>query len=377
MKLALLSAALCAAVSLSTTAAFAQAGTEDTGASALAKYPLAPAAGVDSHSREKSVKGAVNQGAFNEKTFKFGPRGDAPAGGSVIWNPVMVKMKAGEKVTSATDFFSEDPKVYCAMANSGVDFIWTEHQHSPRDWNATAAMWAACPRAKAVPGVRVAYTDEREEQHALDAGALVLVVPTVRSIEEGTKARDWAMWPPLGHRSSGGGQGSSPAFWGQVPGGYRNTFNDNLVLILMIETLEGLRDSDKIAKLKGVTAIFAASGDLGNHTGYGQGDPDYERAINIVHDSALRAHVRLCGPYAWVDRPDFTCFQGPGGEGNVPAGGVTPEYAATLEAQGKTALGALFNTQGKPVAGPFTPGWSPPAPAGRGGRGGRGPAPAQ
>ncbi|MBV9549918.1 MAG: hypothetical protein JO256_09645, partial [Alphaproteobacteria bacterium] len=99
MRNPLFVATLCAAGLLGGAAAFGQAGTEDTGASAQAKYPLAPAAGVDSHARERSVRGAVNQGAFNEKTFKFGPRGDAPAGGSVIWNPVMVKMKAGQKVT--------------------------------------------------------------------------------------------------------------------------------------------------------------------------------------------------------------------------------------------------------------------------------------
>ena len=94
-----------------------------------------------------------------------------------------------------------------------------------------------------------------------------------------------------------------------MPGGYRNTINDNLVVILMIETLEGLKNAEAIAKVPGVTAIFAASGDLANFTGYRQGDPDYERAINIVHDAALAAGVRLCGPFAWRDRPDFTCFQ--------------------------------------------------------------------
>jgi hypothetical protein len=31
--------------------------------------------------------------------------------------------------------------------------------------------------------------------------------------------------------------------WGGVPGGYRATINDNLVLILMIETLEGLKNA--------------------------------------------------------------------------------------------------------------------------------------
>jgi 2-keto-3-deoxy-L-rhamnonate aldolase RhmA len=113
-----------------------------------------------------------------------------------------------------------------------------------------------------------------------------------------------------------------------------------LVLILMIETLAGLKDADRIAKIPGVTAIFAASSDLGNHSGYKQGDPDYEREINIVHDAAIKAGVRLCGPLAWQDRPDFTCFQA-GTEIAAIARGVAAE------------LGPLANTQGKPEVGPY------------------------
>ena len=50
----------------------------------------------------------------------------------------------------------------------------------------------------------------------------------------------------------------------------------------MIETLEGAKNAYEIAKVPGVTAIFAASGDLGNFSGFAQGTPDYERLINIV-----------------------------------------------------------------------------------------------
>ncbi len=103
-------------------------------------------------------------------------------------------------------FGATDPATYCAMANAGYDFIWTEMQHSSTDWQNVARMWATCPHAKAVPGVRVAYTDEREIQHALDSGALVLVVPTVDTVEEAIAARNWAYFPPLGRRSNGGGQ---------------------------------------------------------------------------------------------------------------------------------------------------------------------------
>jgi 2-keto-3-deoxy-L-rhamnonate aldolase RhmA len=341
MKRMLFSAAILAAVgfgalNFASVAAFGQAN-EDEVATAMKKYPLAAKAGEDSHAIDKGYPGATNQGKFDDKTWKFGKAWDAPAGAK-IWNPVKLKMMKGEKVVGGTLFSATDPAIYCAMANAGYDFIWTEHQHNGRDWDQTQKMWATCPFAKAVPGVRVAYTDEREEQHALDAGALVLVVPTVRSYEEAIKARDWAFFPPLGRRSNGGGQAFS--LYANVPGGYRQTINDNLVLVLMIETLAGLKDADRIAKIPGVTAVFAASGDLGNHSGYKQNDPDYEREINIVHDAAIKAGVRLCGPLAWRDRPDFTCFQG-GSETGAIAKGVKDE------------LGNLANTQAVPEVGPW------------------------
>jgi len=303
------------------------------------KFPLAAPAGTDSKASTSASPGAVNQGPLDPATWKYGPAFNPPAGAR-IWNPVKLKMQQGGKVTGGTVFSATDPATYCAMANAGYDFIWTEMQHNDRDWQATARMWRTCPHAKAVPGVRVAYADEREIQHALDNGALVVVVPTVDTVEEAIEARNWTYFPPLGRRSAGGGQAFDAAMWGGVPGGYRNTINENIVLILMIETLEGLKNADEIAKVPGVTALFAASGDLGNFTGFRQGTPDYERAINIVHDAAVKAGVRLCGPLAWRDRPDFTCFQ---------AGSETAAIARGVAAE----LGALANTQAKPEVGPF------------------------
>ena len=304
------------------------------------KFPLAAPAGVDSKARSTAPAGADNQGAFDPATWKYGPAFNPPAGAK-IWNPVKLKLMQGGKVTGGTLFSATDPSTYCAMANAGYDFIWTEMQHGQRDWDQAARMWRTCPHAKAVPGARVAYADEREIQHAVDAGALVIVVPTVDTVEEAIAARNWTYFPPLGRRSNGGGQAFDASMWGGVPGGYRQTINDNVVLILMIETLEGLKNAAEIAKVPGVTGVFAASGDLGNFTGYRQGSPDYERAINIVHDAAVNAGVRLCGPIVWRDRPDFTCFQA-GSETAAIARGVTAE------------LGPLKDTQAKPEAGPFS-----------------------
>ena len=303
------------------------------------KFPLAAPAGKDSGAMKIAPPGAVNKGIPDESTWKFGTNTNPPPDAK-IWNPVMAKMKAGGKVTGGTVFSATDPTTYCAMANAGYDFIWTEMQHSTHDWDQVSKMWSTCPHAKAVPGARVAFANEREIQHAVDAGALVIVVPTVRTVQEAIEARDWTFFPPLGKRSLGGGTGFDPRMWGNVPGGYRATANDNIVLILMIETINGVKEAYEIAKVPGVTAVFAASGDLGNFSGYKQGDPDYERLINVVHDAALAAGKRLCGPLAWRDRPDFTCFQG-GSELAAIGRGVATE------------LGTLKDTQGKVEVGPY------------------------
>jgi 2-keto-3-deoxy-L-rhamnonate aldolase RhmA len=305
------------------------------------KFPLAAQAGQDSGAITKPLPGGINQGPIDEKTWKYGHTFDAPAD-SKIWNPVKLKMMRGEKITGGTVFASSDPSTYCAMANAGYDFIWTEMQHDSRDWENVAKMWQACPHAKAVPGVRVAFANEREIQHAMDAGALVIIIPTVRTVEEGREGRDWVYFPPLGKRSQGGGPASSADFWGGVPGGYRATINANVVLIEMIETVGGAAQAREIAAIPGVDAVFAASGDLGNFSGYKQGDPDYERLINVVHDAALAAGKRLCGPFAWRDRPDFTCFQN-ASETAAIARGVADE------------LGNLKDTQDKPEVGPYAP----------------------
>jgi 2-keto-3-deoxy-L-rhamnonate aldolase RhmA len=302
-------------------------------------FPLAARAGADSGAMRAAPPGSVNAGPFDPATWKFGPAYDL-TGAPPIWNPVKLKMMQGGKVTGGTVLSTTDPSTYCAIASAGYDYTWTEMQHDAHDWGDVARMWRTCPHAGAVPGVRVADTTEREIQRALDSGALVLVVPTVDTVEEAIAARDMAFFPPLGRRSNGSGQAFGPAMWGSVPGGYRATANDNIVLILMIETLEGLKNAEAIAAVPGVSALFAASGDLANFTGFRQGTPDYERAINIVHDAAIKAKVRLCGPFSWRDRPDFTCFQ-------------NASELATIARGVAAELGPLANTQPKVTVGPL------------------------
>ena len=255
---------------------------------------------------------------FNAAEFAYGTRFELPDGQAPeIWNPAKRKLVAGGPLMGGT-VRAVDPRTYCAMAGAGYDFIWVEMQHEAISWEQVARLWRTCP-GPAAPGARVAYADEREIQHATDMGALVIVVPTVDSVEEAQAAVNWTYFPPIGRRSSGGGQGPSE-LWNQAPGGYRQTWNDNVVLILMIETLEGVENARAIARIPGVTALFAASGDLGNFSGFGEGDPEYEALITEVASAAGDAGIHACAPLRWANRPSFTCFQAGTESANIRRG---------------------------------------------------------
>ena len=271
---------------------------------------------------------------FRASDFEFGDRWALPEGEeSPIWNPAMRKLLDGGPMIGGT-IRATDARTYCAMAAAGYDFMWVEMQHEATSWEQVARLWRTCP-GPAAPGARVAYADEREIQHATDMGAAVIVVPTVDSVEEAQAAVDWTYFPPMGRRSSGGGQGPGE-LWNDVPGGYRQTWNDNVVLLLMIETLEGVEAAREIAQIPGVDGLFAASGDLGNFSGYGEGDAEYEALITEVSTAAKEAGIHACAPLRWADRADFTCFQAGTEAANIRRG------AAAEIAQAEAA----FNSTG-------------------------------
>ena len=289
---------------------------------------------------------AQQDGPFRARDFDYGSRFDVPDGEAPeIWNPAKRKLVAGGPMIGGT-VRATDPRTYCAMAAAGYDFIWVEMQHEAISWEQVARLWRTCP-GPAAPGVRVAYANEREIQHATDMGAAVIVVPTVDTVEEAQAAVNWTYFPPLGRRSSGGGQGPS-AIWNDVPGGYRQTWNDNVVLFLMIETLEGVENAREIAKLPGVTGLFAASGDLGNFSGFGEGDAEYEALITEVATAAREAGIHACAPLRWANRPHFTCFQAGTEAANIRRGAAA-EIRQAEERFGASGAG------GTPVAGSGAP----------------------
>src|SRR3989475_13104447 len=231
-----------------------------------------------------------------------------------MYNTAKKKLMDGKPIVGIT-ISSPDPNIYCAAANSGFDYTWIEMQHSPLTYSDVAKMIWACRGASAMPFIRVPDATESEIQKATDIGALGIIVPTVDTVEKAQAAVKWSKYPPEGRRSQGGGQYG--ALWGSD---YRQTINDNMIVVIMIETPLGVANAKEIAAVPGIDVIFAASTDLGNFSGHRQGEKEYEALVTRIHNVTLQHGIRLGGPQAWKGRPGFSFFQGPGETQLIEAG---------------------------------------------------------
>jgi 2-keto-3-deoxy-L-rhamnonate aldolase RhmA len=229
-----------------------------------------------------------------------------PTGSPGYYNTVKQKLMEGSSVVGGTVLLP-DPGVYCAVANSGVDFTWIEMQHSPLTYQDVARMVMACRGAPAIPFVRVPDATEGDIQKATDLGALGIIIPMVDTVEKARNAVLFAKYPPVGRRSQGNGQYA--ALYG---GDYRQTANDNIMIVALIENPAGVQIADQIAAVPGVDVVFVASTDLGSFSGLRQGDPEYEAMVTRVLNITSSAGLQVGGPLAWKDtRQGYSFFQGP------------------------------------------------------------------
>ena len=179
-----------------------------------------------------------------------------------------------KQITSYT-LSTYNPELYCELRKH-FDYIWFEMQHSTMSYDEVRRMLLACPGSDgAAPMIRMPDALESSIQKATDLGAIGIIVPTVDDALEARDAARFSRFPPYGRRSSGGGS------FGQVwPGvNYRQTVNDNMLVVVMIETLEGVANAEEIAATHGVDALLIGNNDLVSFSGWQQNDPRYQDAL--------------------------------------------------------------------------------------------------
>lgn len=205
-----------------------------------------------------------------------------------LYNKAKEKLLRGEQIFSHV--ISEfDIKRYCEEAPK-YDYTWFEMQHSLLRYDEVAKMVAACPRAGAAPILRLPDALEGSVQKAMDMGMLGIIVPTVNDAIQARESARYVRFPPIARRSTGGGQG--PGMWTPaVPKGstFRNSINDNMLVIVMIETIEGVNNALEIAAQPGVDVVLLGNADLASFSGFAQDSAEYHDLQIKTRNATYRA----------------------------------------------------------------------------------------
>jgi 4-hydroxy-2-oxoheptanedioate aldolase len=251
---------------------------------------------------------------------------DSGAAKPKLYNTTKQKLLDGKQVFSFTQS-KMDIADYCERAKH-YDFTWFEMQHSTLEFADIEKMIAACPHVKATPMIRLPDAQEWHIQHTTDIGALGVIVPTVDDVDRAREAAKWSRYPPVARRSSGQGQAAS--LWGINGINYHQTINDNMLVVVMIETPTGVANAYDIASVPGVDVVIIGNNDLSYFSGFAQNDERYHQLVQKVHDDTLRAGkifgqanaIYATGPYS----KDAYFFQnGPSNDGwQPPKAGVSP-----------------------------------------------------
>lgn len=175
---------------------------------------------------------------FENKVKKLLASGKAAWGGAIIVPSLLVA-----KLTLGT----------------GIDFLWIDTEHVPYGTEAVPMLPVLCRMAGCVPVVRVAGLDPCLIKKALDIGASGVMIPQINNAEEARRAVQYAKYPPQGSR------GVSPMWtvYMDVPwGDYLPVANEEICVIVQVESPDGIKNLEAIAEVEGVDVVFAGPADL-------------------------------------------------------------------------------------------------------------------
>jgi 2-keto-3-deoxy-L-rhamnonate aldolase RhmA len=168
------------------------------------------------------------------------------------------KLRARETVIG-TWISSGSPTVVDVLRNLRFDWFVLDMEHSPITVETVAAMIQVLNGSRVTPLVRVGEIDQALFKSVLDAGAQGLVVPMVNSAEEAERAVSFCKYPPKGVRGVAAVKASD---YGLSMANYIRTANDQITLVVQIETPEALQNTGEILAVDGIDVAFVGPSDM-------------------------------------------------------------------------------------------------------------------
>jgi 4-hydroxy-2-oxoheptanedioate aldolase len=180
------------------------------------------------------------------------------------------------------------------VAGSGFDWLLIDTEHSPNEVDNTLAQLQAVAASPVSAVVRPAWNDKVLVKRHLDIGAQTLLIPYVQSEEEARAAVEAVRFPPKGVRGVAGMTRATR--FGRVAD-YAKRAEEELCLLVQVETRAGLDALEAIARCDGVDGVFIGPADLAAGLGH-LGEIPHPEVQSAIRDGIAR--IRACGKGAGI-----------------------------------------------------------------------------
>ncbi|RAH59440.1 HpcH/HpaI aldolase/citrate lyase family protein [Aspergillus piperis CBS 112811] len=181
------------------------------------------------------------------------------------------------------------------VAPLGADWVLIDCEHGDIDDKAMYLQVGAVSSAGVSPIVRIPASEPWMMKRALDCGAHAVMVPMCETKEQAEAIVRGCKYPssqwPQGLR--GAGAMFAPAAFNQSGREYLTHANDNVVIIVQIESRMAVENCAAIAAVPGIDMLFVGPNDLASSLGYFALDhaqiPEVQGATNRVLKAAKDA----------------------------------------------------------------------------------------
>ena len=169
-------------------------------------------------------------------------------------------------------------------ATADFDWLLIDTEHSPNDLPSVLAQLQAIAGYDAAAAVRPHIGETHVIKQILDLGCQTLIVPMVESAAQAEMLVKSMRYPPHGIRGVGGAGARATGFSSHAD--YLTTADDEMCLVVQIETKAGLDALDDILTVDGVDAVFIGPSDLSANLGHigNVGAPEVGTAVGTALD---------------------------------------------------------------------------------------------
>jgi 2-dehydro-3-deoxyglucarate aldolase len=197
---------------------------------------------------------------------------------------------------------------WCSLANpvtaevlglAGFDWVLLDGEHAPNDVSTLVPQLLALKDSVSAPVVRPPWNEPVVIKRLLDAGFHNFLMPFVESAEQARAAVAATRYPPRGIRGVSVSQRNNR--YGTVPD-YLKIIDDNIAVMVQIESRGGLEAIDAITAVDGVDGLFVGPQDLAAALGHlgNPAHPDVQAAMKHIFERA-RAGGKPSGTLAPVE----------------------------------------------------------------------------